>query len=175
MKASLVNYENLHNCCVRFCTNVEMNSKVWKTRAVHWFNPISNHLRIFVLNCFELRVFWCNIFASKMRLPNFFWQMSSLWATTFLYEGTGGSISSLAMKKRLLRGGGNPRRKNIRLSRGKVRSSLIFFYFDTQNVKSLNIWLISKATWWVEDFLTGKMNELKRCIFAVFSFLYSLF
>ena len=42
--------ENFCTFCVRFCTNVEISSKVRKTRASHWFNPISNHLRTFVTN-----------------------------------------------------------------------------------------------------------------------------
>ena len=42
--------DNLRSYCVRFCTNVEINSKVWKTRPFYWFDPISNHLHIVVAN-----------------------------------------------------------------------------------------------------------------------------
>ena len=43
---------NLRTYCViqdRICVEMlEKNSKVWKTTASHWFNPISNHLYTFV-------------------------------------------------------------------------------------------------------------------------------
>ena len=47
----LGNYcENLCTYCVRFCTNVEINSKVGKARIFHWFSHISNYLGTFVAN-----------------------------------------------------------------------------------------------------------------------------
>ena len=46
----------------RSCSNVEINSKVWKTRAFHWFNPIQTiYLLLFrISKCRELYV--CVIF-----------------------------------------------------------------------------------------------------------------
>ena len=43
--------ENLRTNCVRFCANDEINSKMWKTRAFHRFNPFSNLLRHQLLFC----------------------------------------------------------------------------------------------------------------------------
>ena len=48
---NLVTYcENLRTYSVIFCTNAEINRKVWKTRVFHWFNSISNHLPTVVAN-----------------------------------------------------------------------------------------------------------------------------
>ena len=73
-------YENLRSYCVRFCTNDKINSTVWKTRAFHWFNPISNHLGTFVANwqLSQNMRFLRNFWPQKLWSGNFFWQISSL-------------------------------------------------------------------------------------------------
>ena len=65
--------EILRTYCVRFCTNVAINSKAWKTRAFHWFNRLIPRQTIYALlllisKCRKLDVFWRNFFVSKLCL-----------------------------------------------------------------------------------------------------------
>ena len=62
--------KNLCTYCVRFCTNVEINSKVWKTIVFHSFIPFQTIyvLLLLISKCRKLDVFWRNFFVSKLCL-----------------------------------------------------------------------------------------------------------
>ena len=69
--------ENLRTSCVIFCTNVEIKTNVWKTRAFHWFIPLQticrlNALLLHISKCRESHVFSVIFLPQKLQSHYFF-------------------------------------------------------------------------------------------------------